>query len=68
MGAVMLTIREARQRLAVHGMELRRHIENCKWAVMFREDRDERNMYVTDDLDDAVIQGGRMRKTRIRAI
>lgn len=63
----MLTIREAKQRLAVHSMVLKRHI-GTTWAVMFREDRDERNMYVTDDLLDAVLQGGKMRKQRLRAI
>jgi len=63
----MLTIREAIQRLGVYSMIVRRYT-NGKWIVLFAEDRTDREGYITDDLDDAVIEGGRMRKRRLQSI
>ena len=64
---LMLTIREAKQRLSMHRMTLKRHV-GAMWAVVFNEDRHDNDMYITDDLDDAVIQGSQMRMRRLRAI
>lgn len=63
----MLTIREAIQRLSMYSMVVRRYT-NGKWIVLFAEDRTDDSGYVTDDLDDAVIEGGRMRKRRLQSI
>jgi hypothetical protein len=67
---LMLTIREAKQRLSMHRMELRRHIGNL-WLIAYAEDRHdvaEKNGYITSDLEDAIIQGSQMRMRRLRAI
>jgi len=61
----MLTLSEAIRRLDVNNMALRRY-GSLQWQVYFREDRkqDASNSYLTDDLDDAVIEAGKMRKSR----
>lgn len=63
-----MTLREAMQRLSVHRM----HMRPCgrSFVVQFNEDRviDETNSYITDDLEDAVIQAGKMRRKRLQVI
>jgi len=61
----MLTVAEAIRRLDINNMAMRRY-GSLQWQVYFREDRqqDKSNTYLTDDLDDAVIQASRMRRDR----
>jgi hypothetical protein len=58
----MMTLCEARQRLTVNNMRLSGTYRN--WTINFVEDRDNRNAYTTDDLEDAVLTGGKMRRVR----
>lgn len=61
----MLTISEAMRRLDVNNMAMRRY-GSLQWMVYFREDRtqDATNSCLVDDLDDAIIMAGRMRRNR----
>ncbi|QOE32069.1 hypothetical protein CPT_Palo_010 [Rhizobium phage Palo] len=63
----MLTLREAKQRLAVHSMQLSRVGASDQFRVSYPEDswRDsEKHAYYTDCLLDAAITGADMRKQR----
>lgn len=65
----MLTIREAKQRLEQSGMTLSRVGASVNYRVTHSEDdhrQAERNSYYTDDLEDAVFQGQKMRRARGR--
>lgn len=64
----MLTLCEAINRLRVYNMGIRRF--GSDWQVFFHEDkkRDETNTYVSDTLEDCVLQGGVMRLRRNAAI
>ncbi|TYO65483.1 hypothetical protein FXV83_16235 [Bradyrhizobium hipponense] len=60
----MFTITEARQRLALSGMRLTRR--DREFRVAFAElpySKAEPSAYYTDDLEDAVLTGARMRAT-----
>lgn len=63
----MLTMREAKQRLAVHSMQLSRVGCSEQFRVSYPEDSyrvSEKNSYYTDCLLDAAITGADMRKQR----
>lgn len=65
----MLTIAEARQRLQQSNMTLSRVGASVDYRVTHSEDdhtKAERNAYYTDDLEDAVFQGQKMRRARGR--
>lgn len=64
----MMTVHEAFQRLNQHRMHMRRY--GAAWMVYFTEDKrhEDHNTYITDDLEDAVVQAGRMRIKRLAAI
>jgi hypothetical protein len=60
----MMTLSEARQRLSLSGMKLSRH--DREFRVAYAElayAQAEPSAYYTDDLEDAVITGARMRAT-----
>jgi hypothetical protein len=58
----MMTQAEARQRLSINRMSLRRS-PGGDWRVAFADIRDnEASAYYTDDLEDAVITGADMRR------
>lgn len=58
----MITMREAKQRLALNGMSFRK-TEAGDFRVAFAEVRDnEPSAYYTDDLEDAVLTGAAMRR------
>lgn len=60
----MMTIAEARQRLALSGMRLTRRDREFRVSYAELPYRDaEPSAYYTDDLEDAVITGGKMRHT-----
>lgn len=60
-----ITVAEAIRRLDINNMAMRRY-GSLQWQVYFREDKvqNETNTYLTDDLDDAVIEASKMRKHR----
>lgn len=61
----MVTHREARQRLALHHMSFRR-TDAGDFRVAYAElpySKAEASAYYTDDLEDAVITGAKMRHT-----
>lgn len=64
----MMTVREAMLRLQQYRMAIRRF--GAEWQVFYTEDKklDATNTYVTDDLEDAVIAGSKMRHRRLAAI
>lgn len=58
----MVTMREAKQRLALNGMSFRK-TEYGDFRVAFAEVRDnEASAYYTDDIEDAVLTGAAMRR------
>jgi hypothetical protein len=60
----MMTLTEARQRLSLLGMRLTRR--DREFRVAFAElpySKAEASAYYTDDLEDAVLTGGKMRHT-----
>ena len=60
----MMTLTEARQRLALSGMKITRKDREFRVAYAELPYRDaEPSAYYTDDLEDAVITGARMRAT-----
>ena len=59
----MLTIRETMTRLEVNRMGMRR-FGSLQWQIFFREDATNEHSVLVDDLEDVVIQAGRMRKER----
>ncbi len=63
-----ITVAEAIRRLDINNMAMRRY-GSLQWQVYFREDREQgvHNSYLTDDLDDAVIQASKMRRNRSQA-
>lgn len=63
-----MTLHEAIQRLRNSSMAIRRY--GAEWCVYFEEDKrpHPESVYVTDDLEDAVIAGSNMRLQRLRAI
>lgn len=58
----MMTVAEAHLRMQQNNMRLSGTFRN--WTVHFNEDRDTRHSYATDDLEDAVLMGGAMRRKR----
>ena len=58
----MMTLQEARLRLTQNGMRMTGTYRN--WTINFVEDRDTKHSYTTDDLEDAVLMGGTMRRKR----
>jgi hypothetical protein len=59
-----ITLTEARQRLALSGMRIAR--KDAEFRVSYAElryDEAEPSAYYTDDLEDAIITGSRMRAT-----
>ena len=64
----MMTLHEAIQRLRNSHMAIRRL--GAEWQVFFVEDKYQRanNTYVTDDLEDAVYEGSKMRINRLASI
>lgn len=63
----MLTVNEAKQRLQQSEMTLSREGASINWIVTFSEDdfrKAQTEKYVTDDLEDAVFQGQKMRRHR----
>jgi hypothetical protein len=64
----MMTQTEARQRLNVHRMTLRRTAAG-DYRVAFADRSDnEASAYYTDDLDDAVLTGALMRNPRPKSV
>ncbi|OSI37674.1 hypothetical protein BSZ20_38055 [Bradyrhizobium canariense] len=61
----MMTLCEARQRLTVNNMRLSGAYRN--WYINFAEATDASTAYWTDDLEDAVLMGGKMRRDRRNA-
>jgi hypothetical protein len=61
----MMTLCEARQRLTVNNMRLSGTYRN--WTINFVEATDARSAYTTDDLEDAVLMGGKMRRDKRNA-
>lgn len=61
----MMTIAEAHLRMQQNNMRMTGTYRN--WTVHFNEDRDARHSYTTDDLEDAVLMGGTMRRNRRNA-
>lgn len=61
----MLTVAEAMQRATVNELIIRRSrgVYNS-WCVTLMEDRDEKDAYYTDDLEDAILTGAAMRAKR----
>jgi hypothetical protein len=58
----MMTLHEAHLRLQQNGMRMTGRYRD--WTINFVEDRDNRHAYHTDDLEDAVLMGGTMRRKR----
>lgn len=60
----MITMREARLRLAVNNMRIvcRDGEYRVSYAELMGGDRDEASAYYTDDLEDAVLTGAAMRR------
>ena len=65
----MMTMREARQRLSLSGMQLSTVTGSCpkEYRVAFAEigwQQSEKSAYYTDDLEDAVLTGASMRRRK----
>lgn len=58
----MLTIREAMSRLSTYKMGVRRF--GHQWQVFFREDANNDDSIIVDDLEEAVLEAARLRRNR----